>query len=79
MKKLALLIVLAFGISITYYSCEQDDGGDCAYCKSVQKDNAGAVITEGIEEEYCLDDLDELRNTPPITDPEGNVTQWVCD
>lgn len=78
MKKI-VLILAAFCVSVMFYSCELDDGGDCAFCKTVTTNEDGAIIDQGVEEEYCLDDLDDKRNTPPITDPEGNVTQWVCD
>ncbi len=78
-KRLGIILSLFFVSVSLFTACENDAGGDCKYCKIVKRDAQGVIVEEGVEAEYCLDELDDKINAPGTTDPEGNTTRWECN
>ncbi len=79
MKKIAAVITVFVLIAIGIYSCEADLGGDCAFCKELKTLPDGTEVYTGLEEEFCLEELEDIRSELPITDPDGSTTEWICD
>ena len=76
MKKKTLILAITIAL-FGVFSCENDAGEDCKDCRTQKILSDGTVVDEGIEETFCLEELEEIQSSEPI-EIEGVRTIWIC-